>query len=285
MGGAKEKTASISSGDIDNDGDVDIIIANGRHWPGQNKILLNNGKGGFTVEKDLGSERLTSYAAELSDFDGDGDLDIAVGNDKAPNYIFLNDGNGNFVKSNTFGRPYSNTRNITLNGGFDGTKLMIRGGMLDLDGEGHLDYVAQIQGTFNAQDNDLFSPPQQSFISSFSMVSKKDPLSEAVSPTETIEVSIEANSNGSGNVYVIDGVQKKSLTLQVGTTYNFSHPTSHPFRFSSSSDGIHGGGNEYMNEVTKSSGVTTIKITSETPTTLYYYCDVHSGMGSDITVN
>ena len=40
LGGAKEKTASISSGDIENDGDVDIIIANGRHWPGQNKILI-----------------------------------------------------------------------------------------------------------------------------------------------------------------------------------------------------------------------------------------------------
>ena len=78
LGGAKEKTASISSGDIDNDGDVDIIIANGRHWPGQNKILFNNGKGGFTVERDLGLERLTSYAAELSDFDGDGDLDIVM---------------------------------------------------------------------------------------------------------------------------------------------------------------------------------------------------------------
>ena len=126
LGGAKEKTASISFGDIDNDGDEDIIIANGRHWPGQNKILLNNGKGGFTVERDLGSERLTSYAAELSDFDGDGDLDIAVGNDKAPNYIFINDGNGNFIKSNTFGRSYSNTRNITLD---------------DIDNDGDIDIL------------------------------------------------------------------------------------------------------------------------------------------------
>ena len=102
---------------------------------------------------------------------------------------------------------------------------------------------------------------------------------------ETIEVSIEANSNGSGNVYVIDGVQKKSLTLNVGTTYTFNHLSAHPFRFSSVDDGTHGGGNEYMNEVTKSSGVTTIKITEDTPATLYYYCDVHSGMGSDITIN
>jgi plastocyanin len=103
--------------------------------------------------------------------------------------------------------------------------------------------------------------------------------------TETIEVSIEANSNGSGNVYVIDGVQKKSLTLNVGTTYTFNHSSAHPLRFSSVDDGTHGGGNEYMNEVTKSSGVTTIKITADTPTTLYYYCNVHSGMGADITVN
>jgi len=102
---------------------------------------------------------------------------------------------------------------------------------------------------------------------------------------ETIEVSIEANSNGSGNVYVIDGTQKKSLTLNVGTTYTFNHSSAHPLRFSSVDDGTHGGGNEYMNEVTTSSGVTTIKITADTPSTLYYYCDVHSGMGADITIN
>ena len=87
------------------------------------------------------------------------------------------------------------------------------------------------------------------------------------------------------DVYVIDGVQNKSLTLNVGTTYTFNHSSTHPLRFSSADDGTHGGGNEYINEVTKSSGVTTIKITADTPTTLYYYCDVHSGMGSDITVN
>ena len=51
LGGAKEKTASLSSGDIDNDGDIDIIVANGRHWPGQNKILFNNGIGEYTVVK------------------------------------------------------------------------------------------------------------------------------------------------------------------------------------------------------------------------------------------
>lgn len=103
--------------------------------------------------------------------------------------------------------------------------------------------------------------------------------------SQTINVSVEQNSNGSGNVYVIDGVQRKSLTLNGGTTYTFNHSSSHPFRFSTTSDGTHGGGSEYTTGVTKSSGTTVIEVTSSTPSTLYYYCDVHSGMGSDMTIN
>ena len=105
------------------------------------------------------------------------------------------------------------------------------------------------------------------------------------SSSETIEVSIAANSNGSGNVYVINGVQKKSLTLNVGTTYTFNHSSAHPFSFSTTSNGIHNGGSEYAVGVTKSSGATTIEVTSSTPSTLYYYCDLHSGMGSNISVS
>ena len=78
LGVSKERTASVSSGDIDNDGDQDIIIANGRHWPGQNKIFINDGRGIFTIEKNLGAQRSTTYAAELGDFDLDGDLDFIV---------------------------------------------------------------------------------------------------------------------------------------------------------------------------------------------------------------
>ena len=62
----------------------------------------------------------------------------------------------------------------------------------------------------------------------------------AQSATETIGVSVEANNSGSGNVYVIDGTQNKAITLNVGTTYTFSHPQAHPLRFSTTSDGTHG---------------------------------------------
>ena len=106
----------------------------------------------------------------------------------------------------------------------------------------------------------------------------------AQSETETINVSFAANNSGSGNVYVIDGTQRKALSLNVGTTYTFIHSDAHPFRFSSTSDGTHGGGTEYTTGVTKSSGSTIIEVTSLTPTTLYYYCSIHSGMGASATM-
>ena len=47
---------------------------------------------------------------------------------------------------------------------------------------------------------------------------------------QKVEVTIEANENGSGNVYVISGVQKKSLFLEVGKTYRFEHSSAPPFK-------------------------------------------------------
>ena len=101
----------------------------------------------------------------------------------------------------------------------------------------------------------------------------------------TIEVSVEANNNGEGNVYVIDGTQNNTLNFVHGTTYTLNHSSSHPLRFSTTADGTHGGGVEYMDQVnTATDGSTIIEVTADTPATLYYYCSVHSGMGGSINV-
>ena len=108
----------------------------------------------------------------------------------------------------------------------------------------------------------------------------------ACSTSETsINVTVAPNNNGSGNVYVINGEQKPSLTLERGKSYTFVHPSGHPFRFSQTADGTHGFGSEYTSDVAKSSGSTTIAVGSSTPSTLYYYCSIHSGMGGSITIN
>lgn len=102
------------------------------------------------------------------------------------------------------------------------------------------------------------------------------------SATYTVTVS----NPGSGNKYYIDGVQQATMLLKEGSTYvfNWSAATSHPFRFSTTSDGTHGGGSEYTTGVVKddSAYTTTITVASGAPT-LYYYCSNHSGMGGSVT--
>ena len=84
LGVESNKSASVRLGDLDGDGDLDAVVANGRHWPQQSLLMLNQGTARFTSVRPLSEERNTTYACELADFDGDGDLDIATGNDMAP---------------------------------------------------------------------------------------------------------------------------------------------------------------------------------------------------------
>ena len=60
LGTSEALTASASSGDVDGDGDLDIIVANGRHWSEENEIFYNDGKGFFRCSIALGSERNTT---------------------------------------------------------------------------------------------------------------------------------------------------------------------------------------------------------------------------------
>src|SRR5262245_6466984 len=72
-------SANVSIGDLDGDGIPDVVLAKGRHNPLVDRVLFNDGLGGFPVTRDLGvADR--SYAAALADLDRDGDLDIVVGN-------------------------------------------------------------------------------------------------------------------------------------------------------------------------------------------------------------
>ena len=86
----------------------------------------------------------------------------------------------------------------------------------------------------------------------------------------------------SGGEYYIDGIQNKTLQLNIGTTYDFSFPTAHPFKFSTTSDGTHNSGTEYTTGVTSGTGQVRLVTSGSTPTTLYYYCSIHSGMGGKI---
>ncbi len=93
---------------------------------------------------------------------------------------------------------------------------------------------------------------------------------------------------GSGNVYYINGTAQATMNLLEGNIYHFDQSDSsnsgHPLRFSTTSDGTHGGGVQYTTGVVtvgtpgSLGSYTEITVAAGAPT-LYYYCTNHSGMG------
>ena len=103
----------------------------------------------------------------------------------------------------------------------------------------------------------------------------------SIAQTFTVTVS----NPGSGNKYYIDGVLQDTVMIGAGLTYKFdqsdSSNDSHPLRFSSDSDNS----TPYTVGVTavgtpgEAGAYTQIDVQNGAPSTLYYYCTNHSGMG------
>ena len=102
-------------------------------------------------------------------------------------------------------------------------------------------------------------------------------------------------STGSGNKYFIDGEQQATIELHENQTYIFDLSSStlstHPivFQETNSNDGTTGGTN-YETGITNtgtyaSDQKRTFVVSAGAPTTLYYYCTAHSGMGGQISIS
>ncbi|MEE2935390.1 MAG: FG-GAP-like repeat-containing protein [Planctomycetota bacterium] len=169
LGVESDLSASVRVADFDGNKTSDIVVANGRHWPGQNYLFMNQGRAIFSIQRQLGSDRCTTYATEPADLDGDGDLDIAVGNDMAPNRVFFNDGNGNFIAGPVFGEP-SSVRSLET---------------ADIDGDGDIDILS----TCRRRENQIYlNDGQGNFVSSRPFGTEQD---------STIDVAVaDWNSDG-----------------------------------------------------------------------------------------
>jgi hypothetical protein len=101
------------------------------------------------------------------------------------------------------------------------------------------------------------------------------------SATESV---VTATVTSPGGYYIIDGINKPKLSFTPGITYRFdiSGVPSHPFKFSTTSDGTHNGGVEYTTGVTSGTGFIQIQTGYNTANPLYYYCTAHSNMGNEI---
>ena len=126
------------------------------------------------------------------------------------------------------------------------------------------------------------------FFSACAKEDENDPENATVSLSDnatTFSVSVISGK------YFLDGSSNPSLKLKRGYVYYFdatdSSTNNHPLLLSSSSSGGNTTG-EYTNGVTNSqteNGTLTFQVPSDAPTTLYYVCKNHSGMGGEITIS
>ena len=122
---------NFDSGDVDGDGDIDLLAVgySGVSTAGYSELFLNDGSGSFTAAG-LTGLFIQQYAGHgvLADIDHDNDLDITItGNSSAILYgmgVYLNDGSGNFTEDAT--QPF-----VANNGG--------RTSYVDLNVDGNMD--------------------------------------------------------------------------------------------------------------------------------------------------
>ena len=93
---------------------------------------------------------------------------------------------------------------------------------------------------------------------------------------------------GGNGKYHINGVDRPVLKLNRGGTYTFTIDTTtntnHPFKFSTTSNGTHGGGVAYPTQLSGSASPYSFTVPMDAPSVLYYYCGIHPYMGGVIGI-
>ena len=109
---------SVALGDVDNDGDLDIVMSTRR----RHNVLYRN-DGGLRFTRRIVARRAGTLEVKLADMDGDGDLDLVEGG-RVSSYVHKNAGTGVFGANGSYIGPRS--RAVALG---------------DVDGDGDPDVV------------------------------------------------------------------------------------------------------------------------------------------------
>jgi hypothetical protein len=140
---AIDQTAAMLPGDVDGDGDLDLVVLN----RGQENVLINAG-GGFFQDETASRFPVTTDSTRgggLADLDGDEDLDLVTGNSRGePVALYLNEA-GVFTARNFGMVPLPDETDAGLE-------------LVDLEGDGDLDVYLPNAGQFQAGHGFLGGP-------------------------------------------------------------------------------------------------------------------------------
>jgi len=153
-------TLKIRTGDVDNDGDIDLFVVRGTPAQ-QNVLLLNSGSGlfqdvSFTHILPLYTDN--SQDAALADIDSDGDLDILVANSVLGTQPWLSGDvliNQGGLQGGTAGFFHDDpTSFLEAYSPADGIRLCIEAG--DIDADGDIDVLLGVHDLFQGADQSLY---------------------------------------------------------------------------------------------------------------------------------
>ena len=200
IGTFSNRTASITLFDIDQDGDLDALVANGRHWAEQNYVFYNNGKGLFSLALPIGNTLDASYAIKSADFNNDGFMDIAVVNDNIPNKIYFGTKDKGFNNESTFG-SISTSRNLEIS---------------DIDNDGDIDLIISNR---KAKNEICLNDGKGNFYTIIEYGAKEDQTIQ----TKIVDINkdgfldiITAERQAKNKIYINDGKNNFILTTEFG---------------------------------------------------------------------
>lgn len=143
LGFAADEITGAAAGDLDRDGDFDVLLAS--HLSEELWVMRNDGTGRFTRSQRVdfaGPFRRGGFGQGMSlgDIDDDGDLDVVMAHEdytgahpRVAHGIYVNDGTGTFAEE-------SATRFDIGTAGFIGRLVGDNGKLADLDYDGDLDF-------------------------------------------------------------------------------------------------------------------------------------------------